>query len=343
MGTAFGAVLTFITSPIGLVVIAIGALVAAGVLLYKNWETIKEKAVLVWDNVTNFMSNTITAIVNVFKSAFNWIDQKTNGTFSKVVNIIIQYMTLAWNNIKAVWDFVKNTFKNALAFVKALVTGDFGAMKNAIQNQMQNVRNLISNILGNIKTFFANILGGILSNVRARFNSIKESMSNPVETAKDKIKNAIDKIKNFFSNLKLKIPKIERPKLPKFSLKGSFSLNPPSVPKIGIEWYKHGGIMTNPTVFGINGNNLMVGGEAGAEAILPLTTSVLSDIGKGISATMRHSNQEELALLKEQNNLLRQLLNKDTNILLDGKIISKSVSNRQADDYNIHNYIRGNR
>ena len=51
------------------------------------------------------------------------------------------------------------------------------------------------------------------------------------------------------------------PKLPHFKLTGSFSLNPPSVPKLGIEWYAKGGLMTKPTAFGMNGNNLMVGGE----------------------------------------------------------------------------------
>lgn len=53
-------------------------------------------------------------------------------------------------------------------------------------------------------------------------------------------------------------------------ISGHFSLNPPSVPSFGINWYATGGIMKNPTAFGINGSRLMVGGEAGEEAILPL-------------------------------------------------------------------------
>ena len=59
--------------------------------------------------------------------------------------------------------------------------------------------------------------------------------------------------------------------MPHFSVTGEFSLGPPpKIPKFGVEWYKDGGIMTEPTLFGMNGNNAMVGGEAGAEAILPL-------------------------------------------------------------------------
>ena len=110
-------------------------------------------------------------------------------------------------------------------------------------------------------------------------------MTKPIETAKEAISKAIEAIKGFFNGLKLKFPKIEMPKLPKFSLTGKFSLNPPSVPKIGIEWFAKGGIMTNPTAFGVNGNNLMVGGEAGREAILPLNARNLSGIGKVLQNT----------------------------------------------------------
>lgn len=83
---------------------------------------------------------------------------------------------------------------------------------------------------------------------------------------KSTISNAISTIKGYF-NFSWSLPKI---KLPHFKISGSFSLNPPSVPSFGVEWYKKGGIMTRPTMFGMNGTKAMVGGEAGAEAILPL-------------------------------------------------------------------------
>ena len=88
-----------------------------------------------------------------------------------------------------------------------------------------------------------------------------------MNNAKTIVSNALNNIKSFFSNCHLSFPKI---KLPHFSVKGKLSLNPPSVPKISVSWYKDGGIMTNPTLFGFAGNKAMVGGEAGPEAILPL-------------------------------------------------------------------------
>lgn len=64
-----------------------------------------------------------------------------------------------------------------------------------------------------------------------------------------------------------KLPDI---KMPHFKIDGKFSLNPPSVPNFGVEWYAKGAVLNDPTVFGINGNNLMVGGEKEPEAVAPI-------------------------------------------------------------------------
>ncbi|ERN54326.1 phage tail tape measure protein [Alkalihalophilus marmarensis] len=102
----------------------------------------------------------------------------------------------------------------------------------------------------------------IRDNARTKFNETKDNMLRPINEAKASIETAINNIKSFFTNMKLKFPRIERPKLPRFTLNGQFSLSPPSVPRVGIEWYKNGGFFNQPTVIGI--------GEAGKEAALPL-------------------------------------------------------------------------
>lgn len=99
------------------------------------------------------------------------------------------------------------------------------------------------------------------------WNGIKSAITTPIEAAKNMVKSALDRISGFFSGLKLQLPHI---KLPHFSISGSLSIAPPSVPHLSISWYKNGGILTSPTIFGMNGSSLMAGGEAGAEAVLPL-------------------------------------------------------------------------
>lgn len=140
----------------------------------------------------------------------------------------------------------------------------------------------------------------IVSTVSNKFEEARKKIIEPVEKARDKIKEVIDKIKGFFSDMKLSIPSIKLPKLPRFTMTGSFSLNPPSVPKLGVQWHAKGGLMTKPTIFGMAGNTLLGGGEAGPEAILQLNSKVLGNIGKGIASTMGKGSQ---TTINNENNI----------------------------------------
>lgn len=99
------------------------------------------------------------------------------------------------------------------------------------------------------------------SRVAAIFNAVKTAITTPINKAVSLVKSAIGKIKSIINGAKLKLPKI---KLPHFTISGKFSLNPPSIPKVGVKWYATGGIFDSPTIAGI--------GEAGPEAVVPLDT-----------------------------------------------------------------------
>lgn len=110
------------------------------------------------------------------------------------------------------------------------------------------------------------MLNGALSTVQSIFGSIHNAISSKINAAKSAVSSAISAIKSAF-NFSWHLPSL---KLPHISISGSFSINPPSVPHFGISWYKEGGILTQPTIFGAAGDNLLAGGEAGAEAVVPL-------------------------------------------------------------------------
>lgn len=119
------------------------------------------------------------------------------------------------------------------------------------------------------------------TNIANTFEKIRSSISDKINAAKDAVQTAIDKIKSIM-NFSWSLPKL---KLPHISISGSFSLTPPSAPKFGIEWYKDGGILMNPTIFGMNGSRLMAGGEAGPEAVAPI--SLLQDyVSAAVDDTM---------------------------------------------------------
>lgn len=124
------------------------------------------------------------------------------------------------------------------------------------------------------------------------FEGIKTAIKEKIDNAKDAVELAIEQMKGFF-NFEWSLPKI---KLPHFSISGSFSLNPPSVPSFGVEWYKKGGILNDPTIFGFNPftNSAMVGGEAGAEAIAPIST-----LKQYVSEAVRESGSAELKRILE--------------------------------------------
>lgn len=108
---------------------------------------------------------------------------------------------------------------------------------------------------------------GMVSNAKSRFEDLRKSIKDKIDGARDAVKSAVDKIKGFF-NFKWSLPKL---KLPTFSIKGKFDLNPPSVPKLGIKWNAEGAVFDKPTIFGTR-LGLQGVGEAGAEAIAPIDT-----------------------------------------------------------------------
>lgn len=140
------------------------------------------------------------------------------------------------------------------------------------------------------------VASSLWGTVKSVFGNISNFISNTMNKAASVVSNAVNKIKGFF-NFKWAFPKL---KMPHFKVSGS--MNPlnwikQGVPKIGVEWYAKGGIMNSPTAFGMNGNNIMAGGEAGSEAILPLNESNLGAIGRGIAKTMGNNNLDTNSLV----------------------------------------------
>jgi phage-related protein len=219
-----------------------------------------------WANIKQVFSVVKTFFVGMFQSAWAGIQL--------VWSVVTGYFRNIWNTIKGIFSVVKNVltgnWSEAWAGIKNIVAGwasyfrdiwskiknVFSSVKSWFSNTFSAAWSAVKNIWSNVGSFFSNTV----SKVKNTFSKVKDIITKP-------FKSAIDKVKSFFSNLKLQFPKI---KLPHFKVTGKLSISPPSVPKLKIDWYKDGGIMVNPTIFGMNGNRLMAGGEAGPEAILPI-------------------------------------------------------------------------
>ena len=241
-------------------IMAIGSIISAAFTLITTpyrfiWENCKDIIIAAWEAIKAKVSAALNAIKGVISAVWNAI----KGVITPIVTAIANFLQQRWNNIKT-------NVSTAFNAIKSVATTVWNAIKSAISNVVNGIKSTVSNVFNSLKSTVSNIFNGLKSTVSSIWNGIKSAIMTPINAAKEGVRNAINAMKSFF-NFSWSLPKI---KLPHFSISGSFSLNPPSVPKLSVSWYKDGGILTQPTVFGMAGNKLLAGGEAGAEAVVPL-------------------------------------------------------------------------
>lgn len=148
-----------------------------------------------------------------------------------------------------------------------------------------------------LKKWWSDFWGQFSSPVDGAFKWLEQSIKTISDFMFGSFDDKVNAIKNLFKFLKLKFPKIEIPHIPMphFSFSGTFNPLKGKLPKIGVDWFAKGGILTKPTVFGQNGNSLMVGGEAGKEAVAPLS-DLMGYVEKAVANQMGNAGGDEIHL-----------------------------------------------
>lgn len=270
---AVGAAIAAITGPVGIAIAAVAGFIAIFVLLFKNNETFRNSVITVWNQIKTIMAGVFEAI----KLLIQAFVQVVGAIWQKYGADIVIVISAAFNVIASVVTTALNVIKNIIQIVTSLIKGDWQGVwegvKNLTQNLWNGIQSVISGVLNLIKGiitvetgFVKNTITGAWNTVQSVTSSIwqgiKTAIETPINAAKNTVKNAIDAIVGFFRNIKLPEIKIPQIKLPHFELTGSFSLNPPQIPKLSVNWYSTGGIFSSPSVIGV--------GEAGTEAVVPV-------------------------------------------------------------------------
>ena len=273
-------------NPIGIVIVAIGALVGAFIVLWNKsegfrnfwinlWEKVKAIVTSAWEGIKagfEKIKNGISAVKEKVSTMWNGVKEKTSELWGGVKNVVSEKL----NNIKSTYDAhgrglkgatfaaiegVKEYYRTGYDAINQLTGGKLGEVVNKVSEKMEAVKGKFSEAFGNVKntvmTIFENIKNGITEKISAAVNKVKEIFG----SIADKVSDVWGKIKGII-------------KAPKIVQKGTVSIAGVStpIPKLGLEWNAKGGIMTRPTAFGYANGKVQMGGEAGAEAILPLRT-----------------------------------------------------------------------
>lgn len=401
-----------IPTPVKVVIGIFAALVAAGVLIYKNWDEIKEWAGKTWAKIKEIVGSAVDGIRNFFSGIIDFVKNNWQGLALLLVNPFVGGFKLLYDNCESFRNFIDNflgnlkegfqnfasnisektgelkdkvvtkvqelkdgavekfselqekatekienlkesvsskieqlkeSAGNKVTSLKDHAVSKFSELREKATEKIENLRESATSKFEQLKVSANEKVSNLKENAVARFQELKQSASEKIDSLKEKgiegfealrsgalkkfddlksglsekldgvkefVSNTVQKLKDFF-NFDWNLPKI---KLPHFSMEGNFSLNPPSIPHIGVEWYKKAMdsplVMDKPTAFGISpSGKIMAGGEAGSEVVSG--TQTLMDM---ISATVAENNSQLYDLLNRIYDLLSEYIPALTNM-----------------------------
>lgn len=243
------------------------------------WNAISSTASSLWEGIKGTIGSKIDAakekvstatstITSVASSAWSSVSSTASSLWSTISSTVSSKISAASSAVSSATSTITSVASSAWSSVSSAASSKWESVRSTISSKLSSAQSTVSSLMSGITSTMSSGLSSALSTVSGKFSSIYSTISSKMSAARDAVGNAISALKSKF-NFSWSLPDL---KLPHVSISGSFSINPPSVPHFGISWYKDGGILTRPTIFGAAGNNLLAGGEAGAEAVVPLAT-----------------------------------------------------------------------
>ncbi len=209
--------------------------------------------------IASFLAPILQGIADTVMSAWNAVSSATMAAWSAVSNAVNSAIQAVLSVVVPIVDSISSAVSSAWDAVSSATSAAWNAVTDAVStafNAALDCVTSISNAIGDAVSTAFNALGGVASNA---FNAVVDAIRGPLDSAKEVVSGALDAISGFFAGCVMQLPHIN---IPHISISGEFSLDPPSAPSFGIDWYATGGIFNSASVIGV--------GEAGSEAVVPL-------------------------------------------------------------------------
>lgn len=260
-----------------------------------KFTNIKDTATNRMQTARQNISSKLSEVKTNFSTKVSEVKADWSTKFANIRDTATNLMQNANQNVSAKLENMKAAYTEKGGGIKGIAAAVFTGIKDTVDANMSVANTLSGGKLEEIRSAFASRLGNARNTVLSVMENVRSAFESKMEGAKSAVSKAVENIKGFF-NFNWSLPKI---KLPHFNISGKFSLDPPSIPKIGVEWYRKamdgGMIMNQPTVFGYNPktSQLMAGGEAGSETVVG--TESLMDM---IKSAVASENNELISVLK---------------------------------------------
>lgn len=239
------------------------------------WEAIGAVASAVWETIVA----AVTAYIGYVQTIISTVLSIIQLVWSTVWGVVSSTASAIWSAISGAASAFISSVLSVIQSVLSTIQGVWSAIWSAVSSTASSIWNGIKSAIGSavnaISSTISSVFSAVSGTVSSIWSGIESTITGAIDGAKNTVKSGLDAISGFFSGLSLSFPHI---RLPHFSISGDFSLNPPSVPSFGIEWYAKGGVFNGATIAGI--------GEAGPEMALPLNPRSIAPFAREIAGFM---------------------------------------------------------